>query len=86
MAVKSAMGTGKTKMITKILEYDKSIVKILWITHRQTLTKQIYGTFKKYEFENYMDSEGNLFDNDRIIVLENKIDEIDFTFSRPKNI
>ncbi|QGR54383.1 hypothetical protein [Moumouvirus maliensis] len=68
MAIRSAMGTGKTTMIKKILTYDKSLKKILWITHRQTLTKQVYGSFKKFGFESYMNLEGNLYDHDRIIV------------------
>ncbi len=68
LAIRSAMGTGKTTMIQKILEYDKSIKKILWITHRQTLTKQIFGIFSKFGFKNYMNMDGNLFKYDRIIV------------------
>ncbi|AKI80651.1 DEAD-like helicase [Acanthamoeba polyphaga mimivirus] len=68
LAIKSAMGTGKTTMIKRILEYDTSIKKILWITHRQTLSKQISGSFSKYGFVNYMDIEGNLFEHDRLIL------------------
>jgi hypothetical protein len=68
LVVKSAMGTGKTSMIEKILDYDKSLKNILWITHRQTLTKQIYGQFKKKKFINYMDYSGCLFEYDRLIV------------------
>jgi len=68
LAVKSAMGTGKTTMIHKILKYDKSLKKILWITHRQTLTKQIFGSFKSENFTNYMEEKNCLFDHDRIIV------------------
>ena len=62
------MATGKTTMITKILDYDDSLKRILWITHRQTLTKQIIGSFKKNGFINYMDTKGCLFDYDRVIV------------------
>ena len=67
LAIKSAMGTGKTTMIKKIVKFD-SCKKILWITHRQTLTKQISGSFKKAGFKNYMHEEGCLIDHDRIIV------------------
>lgn len=68
LAIKSPMGTGKTTMIHKLLKYDTSLKKILWITHRQTLTKQIFGSFKKHKFISYMDIQGCLFDYDRIIV------------------
>lgn len=68
LAVKSAMGTGKTTMIHKILDYDKSIKKILWITHRQTLSKQIYGAFKEHGFKIYLNENGCLFEHDRVIV------------------
>jgi hypothetical protein len=66
-AIKSAMGTGKTTMIHKILDY-KQFNKILWVTHRQTLTKQIYGNFKESGFKNYMDLDGCLYSHDRLII------------------
>ena len=69
LAIKSAMGTGKTSMIKKILEFkEDSLKKILWITHRQTLTKQLYGSFKKLGFKSYMNGKGCLIDHDKIIV------------------
>lgn len=68
LAVKSSMGTGKTTMVHTIFQYHKPFKKILWITYRQTLTKQIFGSFKKYGFVNYLDEEGCLFNHDRIIV------------------
>jgi hypothetical protein len=76
LAVKSAMGTGKTTMVEKILQYDKSIKKILWITHRQSLSKQIYGKFKKTKFKNYMDVKGSLKEYDRVIVQIDSIERI----------
>jgi hypothetical protein len=74
--VKSPMGTGKTTMIEKILQYDDSIKKVLWITHRQSLTKQIYGKFKVFDFKNYMDNDGSLRDLDRVIVQVDSIERI----------
>jgi hypothetical protein len=82
--VKSPMGTGKTTMIEKILNYDTSIKKILWITHRQTLTKQIYGKFKILKFKNYMDVEGSLKKLDRIIVQVDSLERI-MSFDNNKN-
>ena len=76
LAVKSPMATGKTTMVEKILEYDKSISKILWITHRQSLTKQIYGKFKEMGFVNYMDVDGALKGYDRIVVQIDSLERI----------
>lgn len=76
LAVKSPMATGKTTMVEKILQHDKSIKKILWITHRQTLTKQIYGKFKNAKFYNYMDVKGSLKSYDRIIVQIDSLERI----------
>lgn len=76
LAVKSPMATGKTSMVEKILIYAKSIKKILWITHRQTLTKQIYGKFKKMKFESYMDIEGSLKRYNRVIVQVDSLGRI----------
>jgi superfamily II DNA or RNA helicase len=67
LAVKSRMGTGKTTMIKHILE-DYEFKKILWITHRQTLTKSTYGSFNKYGFVNYLDVDGCLFKYNKVIV------------------
>ena len=69
LAVKTATGTGKATMIKKILEFKKdSIKKILWITHRQTRTEQLYENFKSLQFRSYMNEEGCLINHDKIIV------------------
>ncbi|AGD93093.1 hypothetical protein LBA_01177 [Megavirus lba] len=67
LAIKSAMGTGKTTLIRHVLD-TCNMKKILWITHRQTLTKSLYGSFKDYGFVNYMDVQESLFEYDRVIV------------------
>ena len=67
LCIKSAMATGKTFTIEYIIN-TYEFKKILWITHRQSLTKSLYGKFKKHKFKNYMDIEGELYDYDRIIV------------------
>ena len=67
LCIKSAMATGKTFTIEYIINTYK-FKKILWITHRQSLTKSLYGKFKKHKFKNYMDIEGELYDYDRIII------------------
>lgn len=68
LCIKSAMGTGKTTLIKHILDTRNDFKKILWITHRQTLTKSLYGSFKKYGFVNYLDTEDNLMKENRVIV------------------
>ncbi|BCS83767.1 hypothetical protein QLL95_gp0356 [Cotonvirus japonicus] len=85
LAVRSPMGTGKTTMIKKIFDYDDTIKKVLWISHRQTLSKQILGSFKKYNFVNYMDVDGNLFQHDRLIVQIDSLKRI-FKFDESGNI
>jgi len=67
LAVKSPMGTGKTMMVKKILKNSK-FKKVLWITHRQTLTMNIYGGFKEFGFVNYMGGTKSLYDKDKVIV------------------
>ena len=65
--IKSPMATGKTFTIKHILK-NYQFKKILWITHRQSLTKSLYGAFQKFDFVNYMDTAGELFDYDKVIV------------------
>ncbi|RYX80039.1 hypothetical protein EON73_05830, partial [bacterium] len=64
LAIKSFMGTGKTVLVNQILGKLNNLAKhkVLWITHRQTLTKAVFGAFKQFGFKNYMDEEGCLFD------------------------
>lgn len=77
LCVKSPMGTGKTYMMGNIIEKNSEKFKrILWITHRITLTKQIYGSFKKYGFTTYLDKEGNLGECDRIIVQLDSLERL----------
>lgn len=53
LSIKSAYGTGKTELITRIID-KYSPKRILFITHRQTLTHDLYGKLKKYDFISYM--------------------------------
>lgn len=77
LCIKSAMGTGKTTLIKHLLE-KYNYKKILWITHRQTLTKSLYGSFKKYGFVSYMDTNGNLFKENKVIVQVDSLKKIYF--------
>lgn len=75
LAIKSAMGTGKTHTLKYILNKYK-FKKVLWITHRQTLTKNICGSFKGYGFVNYMDDKSKLFHADRAIVQVDSLQHV----------
>ena len=68
IAIKSPMGTGKTQCLVTLLEKFYSERRILYLSHRQTFSKNIEGTFKKFKFYNYMDDDTLLFEKDRIIV------------------
>lgn len=74
-AIKSKMGTGKTTTVKHILD-KYGMKKILWITHRQTLSFSTDGSFNKYNFVNYLDVEGSLFDYDRVIVQVDSLTRI----------
>lgn len=63
-SVKSPYGTGKTQTIHYILDKFKSMKKILFITYRQTLTHNLYGNFKIYNFRSYLDND---FESPRLI-------------------
>jgi hypothetical protein len=56
LAFLAQMGLGKTYMLQKILK-KYHFKRILWITHRQTLTNFIHGDFKPFGFESYLDCE-----------------------------
>jgi len=59
LAMMSNYGTGKTFAVDCIIDIYKPI-KILWITHRQSLTLNLMGTFEEHEFFNYMDKDYNM--------------------------
>jgi len=63
LCIKSPYNTGKTTMIKSLLaEFNPK--KILFITHRQSLTNELYGTFKKFKFCSYMNGS---YDANRLI-------------------
>jgi len=74
--VKSPMGTGKTTMVELILDKYSDLKRILWITHRQTLTEQIYGKFAEKGFVNYSEKKGSLFECDKLIVQIDSLNRI----------
>lgn len=66
--IKSNMGTGKTTMLKSLLPVKFNNKRILYLSHRQTFTQNIYGTFRKLNMENYMDiAKNKLYESDRLI-------------------
>jgi hypothetical protein len=62
-AFKSPYNTGKTSLVSQILdEFDPQ--KVLFITHRQSLTNELYGTFGNHGFCSYLNQ---AFDAQRLI-------------------
>jgi hypothetical protein len=58
LIIKSFYGTGKTKLINKLItEYD--IKRVLFVSYRKTLTNNLYGVFSELKFEKYTDKKYN---------------------------
>jgi hypothetical protein len=66
--IRSCMGSGKTQLLVKLVTLKFSTRRILYLSHRQTFTQNIYGTFKKCGFYNYLDGVKDLDKQDRLIV------------------
>jgi Origin of replication binding protein len=75
LAIKSAMATGKTKLINYVIQ-NYIFKNILWISHRQTLTKNLIGAFKELGFVDYLSVEGSLYNYDRILIQIDSIHRI----------
>ena len=67
-AIKSGMGTGKTQVLKKIISKHFTEKRILYLSHRQTFTQNIAGTFGDLGFYNYMDGIINLRLHDKLIL------------------
>ena len=75
LALKANMGTGKTECIKLIIE-TRQFSRVLWVTSRITLTENIIGKFKKYNFVSYLDIDGSMFNHDKIICQVDSLDRI----------
>ena len=79
--IKSPYDTGKTQYLKEVMKkYDPK--RVLWVSYRKTLTYDIAGNFKQFNFETYLDDESCTAD--RLIVqieslkkIQNKFDEGD---------
>lgn len=66
--IRSRMGTGKTQVLKKLITAKFDNKRILYLSHRQTFTHNIYGSLKELSFYNYLDSKQNLEAHDRLIL------------------
>ena len=75
LCIKANMGTGKTEAIKLVCNTGK-FNRILWVTPRITLTENIYGKFKEYNFISYLDINGSLFLYDKIICQVDSLERL----------
>ena len=64
--IKSGMGTGKTKTLISLVRRFFADKRIMYLSYRQTLSKNIEGTIP--EFYNYMNDATDLHFKDKIII------------------
>jgi len=67
-AIKSRMGTGKTQLLKKIIQTHFMDKKILYLSHRQTFTHNIVGSFKELGFTSYLETKRCLLDFEQRLV------------------
>lgn len=63
LSLKSTYDTGKTRIIYKIIK-EFGFKKVLFISYRQTLTNELYGSFKTLNVESYLDK---AYESERLI-------------------
>ena len=76
IAIKSPMGTGKTQCLLTIIEKFLMDKRILYLSHRQSFSKNIEGTFKNLGFYNYMTNDGYLFEKNKVIVQIDSLNKL----------
>ena len=75
IAIKSPYDTGKTTLMKSIMNsYPKETKRVLYITYRQTLARNVRITFQEYEFKNYLDGE---YGGERQIIQLDSINKIE---------
>lgn len=56
LAIKSPYGTGKTRLIKKVISEFK-VNTVLFVSYRQTLTNELHGCFKDFKVATYLDKD-----------------------------
>ena len=65
LSIKSPYNTGKTSLVNQIFdEFGEKFKRILFVTHRQSLTNELHGTFGDHGFCSYM---SGIYDADSMI-------------------
>ena len=70
LLIKSAYGTGKTYFLQQLMKKPQDYKRVLFITYRQTLARDIDRNFKVLGFKNYLDGHDDpkVWNADRLIV------------------
>ena len=70
LIVRSAYNTGKTTFLQDLLREPQKYKRVLFITYRQTLARDIDRNFKKLGFRNYLDGyeDPKVWNSERLIV------------------
>ena len=70
LLIKSAYGTGKTYFLQQLMKKPQEYKRVLFITYRQTLARDIDRNFKALGFKNYLDGQDDpkVWNADRLIV------------------
>ncbi len=66
--IKSRMGTGKSFLLRELIKIHFMDKRILYLSHRQTFTLNVYGSLKEIGFYNYLDGVENIGTQDKIIL------------------
>jgi hypothetical protein len=83
--IKSRYGSGKTTFIKNLIKNEYSEKRVIFLTMRQSLARNINKDFKELGFLNYLDksSDGDIntinYENDKIIISLDSIKKITYT-------
>ena len=69
LVLRSRYGSGKTTFMQRLIK-EEGYKRVLFVTYRQTLARDIMRNFKKLGFQNYLDSHENprVWESPRLIV------------------
>ena len=87
LAIKSVYATGKTVLLQELVK-RRAFKRILWVTHRQTLTNDIFGNFHELGFKSYLDDKGSgkVLSSDRLICQIESLKKIPGDVSKVEGI
>ena len=70
LIIRSRYGSGKTTFLQRLLQGHPEYTRVLFITYRQSLARDIMRNFKQLGFKNYLDAydDPSVWNNPRLIV------------------